>query len=116
MEQLAESFAGYAVYGMMDLFAGYNQYPLHVESRDMTIFSSPLRLQRLTTLPMGYTNAIQIYQADMSFILQEGILHYTMPFIDDLPVKSGMSRYQSEDGSYETIKRILKSVISFGNI
>jgi hypothetical protein len=32
MEQLAESFAGNAVDGMMDLFAGYDQCPLHVES------------------------------------------------------------------------------------
>jgi hypothetical protein len=52
---------------------------------------------------MGYTNAVQIYQADMPFILQEEIPHYTMPFIDDLPVKSDMTRYQAEDGSYETI-------------
>ena len=58
---------------------------------------------RLTTVPMGYTNAIQIYQADMSFILQDEIPHYTYPFIDDLPVKSVTSRYQRPDGSYETI-------------
>jgi hypothetical protein len=103
VEQLAESFAGYAVYGMMDLFAGYDQRPLHVESRDMTTFSSPLGPQWLTMLLMGYTNAVQIYQADMSFILQEEIPHYTMPFIDDLPVKSGTTRYQDEDGSYETM-------------
>jgi hypothetical protein len=103
VEQLAESFAGYVVYGMMDLFAGYDQHPLHVESRDMTTFSSPLGPQRLTMLPMGYTNAVQIYQADMSFILQEEIPHYTMPFIDDLPVKSGTTRYQDADGSYETM-------------
>jgi hypothetical protein len=103
VEQLAESFARYAVYGMMDLFAGYDQCPLYVESRDMTTFSSPLGPQRLTTLLMGYTNAVQIYQADMSFILQEEIPHYTMPFIDDLPVKSGTTRYQDADGSYETM-------------
>jgi hypothetical protein len=103
VEQLAESFAGYAVYGMMDLFARYDQPPLHVESRDMTTFSSPLGPQRLTILPMGYTNVVQIYQADMSFILQEEIPHYTMPFINDLPVKSGTTRYQNEDESYKTM-------------
>ena len=36
VEHLAESFGGYAVYGMMDLFAGYDQRPLHVDSWDMT--------------------------------------------------------------------------------
>jgi hypothetical protein len=103
VEQLAESFAGYVLYGMMDLFAGYDQRPLHVESRDMTTFSSLMGPQCLTTLPMGYTNAVQIYQADMSFILQDKIPKYTMPFIDDLPVKSGTSRYQSDDGTFKSI-------------
>ena len=28
VEHLAKSFGGYAVYGMMDLFAGYDQQPL----------------------------------------------------------------------------------------
>jgi hypothetical protein len=103
VEQLAESFARYVVYDMMDLFARYDQCALHVKSRDMTTFSSPLGPQRLTTLPMGYTNVVQIYQVDISFILQEDIPHCTMPFIDDLLVKSGTTRYQDEDGSYETM-------------
>ena len=103
VEHLAESFGGYAVYGMMDLFAGYDQRPLHVESRDMTTFNSPLGPHRLTTLPMGHTNAVQIYQANMAFILQDEIPHHTMPFIDDLPVKSETTRHQRADGSYETI-------------
>lgn len=81
----------------------YDQCPLHVKSHDMTTFSSPMELQHLTTLSMGYTNAVQIYQVDMFFILQDEILHYTMSFINDLLVKSGTTRYQSEDGSSETI-------------
>ena len=69
----------------------------------MTTFNSPLGPHRLITLPMGHTTAVQIYQADMAFILQDKIPHHTMPFIDDLPVKSEMSRYQRLDGLYETI-------------
>ena len=103
VEHLAESFSGYAVYGMMDLFAGYDQRPLHVDSQDMTTFNSLLGPHRLTTLPMGHTNAVQIYQADMAFILQDKIPHHTMPFIDDLPVKTETTRHQRPDGSYETI-------------
>ena len=91
IEHLAKSFGGYAVYGMMDLFAGYDQRPLHVDSWDMTTFNSPLGPHCLTTLPMGHTNAVQIYQADMAFILQDDIPHYTMLFIDDLLVKSETS-------------------------
>ncbi|KAF8548032.1 hypothetical protein OG21DRAFT_1396549, partial [Imleria badia] len=60
-------------YAMLDLFAGYDQRPLHIDSRDMTTFGCPLRSHRCTTLPMGHTNAVQIYQTDMVFILQEEI-------------------------------------------
>ena len=88
VEHLAESFAGYVVYGMMDLFTGYDQCPLHPDSRDLTTFNSPLGPHCLMTIPMGYTNAVQIYQADMSFILQDEIPCYSYPFIDDLPIKS----------------------------
>ena len=96
-------FGGYAVYGMMDLFAGYDQCPLHMDSRDMTTFNSPLGPHHLTTLPMGHTNAVQIYQADMAFILQDEIPHHTMPFIDNLLVKTETTQHQRLDGSYKTI-------------
>ena len=39
----------------------------------------------------------------MAFILQDEIPHHTMPFINDLPVKSETSQYQRPDGSYEMI-------------
>ena len=103
IEHLAESFSRYAVYGMMDIFAGYDQCPLHVDFQDMTTFNSPLGPHHLTTLPMEHTNAVQIYQADMAFIVQDEILHHTMLFINDLLVKSKTSWYQRPDGSYETI-------------
>ena len=103
VEHLAESFARYAVYGMMDLFTGYDQHLLHLDSRDLTTFNSPLGPHCLMMIPMGYTNVVQIYQADMSFILQDKILHYSYPFIDDLPVKSVTTQYENLDGSYETI-------------
>ena len=88
IEHLAESFARYAVYSMMDLFAGYDQCPLHPDSQDLTTFNSPLGPHCLTIIPMGYTNTVQIYQDDMSFILQDEIPCYSYPFINDLPVKS----------------------------
>ena len=88
---------------MMDLFTGYDQCPLHPDSQDLTTFNSPLDPHHLTTIPMGYTNAVQIYQADMSFILQDEIPCYSYPFIDNLPVKSVTTQYENLDGSYETI-------------
>lgn len=72
----------------------------------MTTFNGPLGPHHLTTLPMGHTNVVQIYQADMAFILQDQIPHHMMPFINDLPVKSETSRYQQPD-SYKTIVRVM---------
>ena len=91
------------MYGMMYLFVGYDQCPLHVESQDMTTFNSPLGPYRCTTLLMGHTNTVQIYQADMAFILQEEIPHHTMPFINNLPIKTETTRHQNPDRTYQTI-------------
>jgi hypothetical protein len=103
VEHLAESFAGYAVYGMMDLYSGYDQRALHKDSRDLTTFGTPLGPHHLTTLPQGHANAVQVYQGDTVFILQHEIPDYTSPFVDNVPVKSMQTRYQCEDSTYETI-------------
>ena len=103
IKHLAESFARYVVYGVMDLFSGYDQCPLHPDSQDLTTFNSPLGPHHLLMIPMGYTNMVQIYQADMSFILQDKTPHYSYPFINGLPVKSVTTQYENLDGSYETI-------------
>ena len=45
---------------------------------------------------------VQIYQADMSFILQDKIPWYSYPFIDNLPIKSVTIQYKNPDCSYKT--------------
>ena len=105
VEHLAESFSGYVVYGMMDLFTRYDQQPLHPESWDLTTFNSFMGPYRLTTGPMGYTNVVQIYQADICFILQEEIPHHTIPFIDNVAIKTLLTWYILPDSYYETIPK-----------
>lgn len=103
VDHLAAAFACYACYSILDLLSGYDQRSLHEDSRDMTTFGTPLGPHRLTTLPQGHANAVQVYQGDMAFILQNEIPDFTYPFIDDVPIKSVKTRYQRADGSYETI-------------
>lgn len=103
VEPYAESFGGRACYGMFDLFVGYDQRSLAPQSRDLTTFQTPLGTLRLTSIPMGYTNSVQIFHGDTTFLLQEEIPHITVPFLDDIPVKGPISRYQDEDGKHETI-------------
>jgi hypothetical protein len=102
-ETLAAQFAGRACGGMLDLYVGYDERTLAESSRDLTTFQTPFGALRLITLPMGWTNSVPIFHDDVTYILQPEIPEYTIPFIDDVPVKGPASRYQKEDGSYETI-------------
>lgn len=102
-ETLAAQFAGRACGGMFDLYVGYDERTLSEGSRDLTTFQTPFGALRLVTLPMGWTNSVPIFHDDVTYILQPEIPEYTIPFIDDVPVKGPASRYEKEDGSYETI-------------
>ncbi|KZV59478.1 hypothetical protein PENSPDRAFT_541492, partial [Peniophora sp. CONT] len=39
----------------------------------------------------------------VTFILQDEVPEYTQPYIDDVPVRGPPTRYEREDGTYETI-------------
>jgi hypothetical protein len=61
----------------------------------------PLGMFQLTSIPMGYTNLAQIMHGNVSWILQDKILDFTVPYINDCPVKGPASCYQLEDGLYK---------------
>jgi hypothetical protein len=44
-----------------------------------------------------------VFQGNVAFILQDEIPNHTHPFIDDIAVKSVETRYEVEEGAYETI-------------
>lgn len=92
VESYAESFGGCGCYGMFDLFVGFDQRELAEASRDLTTFQSPLGTLRLTAIPMGYTNLMQVQHSDTTFLLQDEIPHVTQPFVDDVPVKGPPTR------------------------
>jgi hypothetical protein len=87
LDEFVESFAGRQIYTVLDMFSGYDSRSIAEESRDMTSFMTPLGLMRLTSLPMGYTNAVAEYQNCMTFILQEEIPDVAGVFIDDVCIK-----------------------------
>ena len=70
VEEFSERFAGYLVILLVDLFSGYDQCTLNPASRDITAFHTPLGLMRITTLLMGYTNAMQVFDRVMRKVLQ----------------------------------------------
>jgi hypothetical protein len=54
-------------------------------------------------MPMGWTNSVPIFHNDVTHILQPEIPDYTIPYIDDVPVKGPASCYQDGEGNFETI-------------
>ena len=95
-EHLAEQFGGRPCGAMLDLFVGYDERYIAESSRDLTTFQTPYGAMRLTTLPMGWTNAVPIFHDDVTYILQPEIPEFTVPYIDDVPVKGPASDYGGE--------------------
>ena len=69
----------------------------------MTTFQTPYGAMRLVTLPMGWTNSVPIFHDDVTEILKAEIPEYTVPYIDDVPVKGPVVHYETAPGIYETI-------------
>ena len=72
-------------------------------ARDYTTFQTPYGALRLTKLLMGWTNAVPIFHDDVTHILQPEVPKYTIPYIDDVPIRGPASTYQDDDGAFETI-------------
>jgi hypothetical protein len=102
-DQIGEHFAGRACGGMLDLYVGYDERGLAESSHDLTTFQSPFGTLRLVTLPMGWTNLVPIFHDDVTHILQPEIPDTTVPYIDDVPIRSPETRYVLADGSEERI-------------
>ena len=100
-EQLAEHFAGQSCRGILDHYVGYDKRALDERSHDTT-FQTPYGAFRLVMLPMGWTNSVPIFHKDVTFNLQPEIPHTTIPYIDNVPIRGPVTRYISDDGSYET--------------
>ena len=67
------------------------------------MFQSPLGTLWLTSIPMGYTNSMQIQHKDLTFLLQDKIPDIAVPFVDDVPVKGPLTHYKTGPDSFETL-------------
>lgn len=102
VERFAEQCAGRAIYSMMDLFVSFDHRALAKESRDITMFQTPLGTYRLTVLPQGWTDSPAVFQNNVAFILQAEI-EIAPNFQDDVNVLGPHTRYEKEDGTYEVL-------------
>ena len=71
VDNFVEGFVGRVVYGLCDLFAGYDGRRLSAESRPLTTFGCMLGARRGTTLPQGATNSMPEFQKCVDHIIRE---------------------------------------------
>ena len=92
-DDFAESFVGRCIYGIADLFSGFDACTLAESSRDLTTFHCLNGPERLTVLPQGCTNSVQEFQRRIRHALIEEIPNNADAFIDDVGIKGGDDNY-----------------------
>ena len=102
-KQIAEQFTGQACGGLLDLYVGYDEHALMETLCDYTTFQTPYSTLRLTKLPMGWTNAVPVFHDDVMHILQPEVPQFTIPYIDDVPVRGPATTYQNDNRVFKTI-------------
>ncbi|KAL3676446.1 hypothetical protein R1sor_026394 [Riccia sorocarpa] len=86
VDEVTNAFAGRAIYSIGDLYSGYDQFQLALESRDLTTIRTSLGLMRMCTLPQGATNSVAHMQNAMHKVLRDFVPEVTIPFVDDIPI------------------------------
>ena len=96
-DEFSEEFAGCHIVSLIDFFSGYDQVELHVDSRPLTAFATPLGLVQQCTLPMGTTNSVAEFIRVVTKILQDQIPYRCLPYMDDIAVKGPKTDYDEEE-------------------
>lgn len=86
-DDFAEGFVGFTIYGMADLFAGYDGRVLSPISHPLTMFDSPVGPLCLAVLPQGATNLVPEFQKCTNHVLREEAPAHGSVFIDDVGIK-----------------------------
>ena len=96
-DDFAESFVGHVIYGLTDLFSGYDGRRLAVTSRPLTTFSCLLGPLRSCVLPQGATNLLPEFQRCTTHTLQDKIPKNGNVFVDDVGLKGPMTTYNDNE-------------------
>src|SRR5260221_10896225 len=88
INNMLDSFAGAAIYGIFDLKSGFNSCDLASELQDMTTFgTNTMGSMQQTTLPQGYTNSPMEFQRRTTHIIELMIPEKPDILIDDCALK-----------------------------
>ncbi|GBG89460.1 hypothetical protein CBR_g49251 [Chara braunii] len=86
-DALSESCVGRPIISLIDLYAGYDQFPVYPLDKPVTAMHTPRGLIHMNVAPQGWTNAAAMVQRAMIRVMQSVSPHITQPYIDDLAVK-----------------------------
>ena len=75
-------------FSVLDCTQGFHQIPLHVDSRDLTGFITPMGKYRYRTMPQGFRSAPAVFQSLMDTLLRGISFKYVMVYIDDICIFS----------------------------
>ena len=92
VNDFAESFLGYSLYGLLDLFSGFDARWVAVKSRPLQAFHTPVGARQQTTLVQGYTNSVQEFSRCVQHAIKS-VSEVVNNFVDDCGVKGSKSRY-----------------------
>ncbi|GBG84376.1 hypothetical protein CBR_g38349 [Chara braunii] len=95
-DALSEACAGRAIISLIDLYSGYDQFPVYPSDRPMTAMHTPRGLIHMNVAPQGWTNAVAMVQRHMVRAMQPISPHITQPYIDDLAVKGPKEKDEQE--------------------
>ncbi|GBG91729.1 hypothetical protein CBR_g53544 [Chara braunii] len=95
-DALSEACAGRAIISLIDLYSGYDQFPVYPSDRPMTAMHTPRGLIHMNVAPQGWTNAVAMVQRHMVRAMQPIRPHITQPYIDDLAVKGPKEKDEQE--------------------
>ncbi|KAJ8454791.1 hypothetical protein ONZ51_g12825 [Trametes cubensis] len=108
-DDFAEGFVGHTVYGVADLFSGYDARTLDPRSRDLTTFQCMEVSARNTVLPQGATNAVTDFGRCTYHTLRDE--PNAEAFVDDCGIKGPKSRY--EDATLDDNPKIRKFIYEY---
>ncbi|GBG83455.1 hypothetical protein CBR_g37167 [Chara braunii] len=97
-DALSESCVGRPIISLIDLYSGYDQFPVYPPERPVTAMHAPRGLIHMNVAAQGWTNAVAMVQRAMIQAMQSVSPHITQPYIDDLAVK-GLAMKESDEVS-----------------
>ncbi|GBG90741.1 hypothetical protein CBR_g51248, partial [Chara braunii] len=95
-DALLESCAGRPIISPIDLYSGYDQFPVYPPDRPVTAMHTPRGLIHMNVAPQGWTNEVAMVQRLMIRAMQTVSPHITQPYIDDLAVKGPKEKREDE--------------------